>query len=82
MCIKDMINDMACYELDRSVTARMGISKNGDPIKSVSMHRSCSTPLWEVALVVLGTTAAVAVVCHIMKKCRCSKNEKCIMYND
>ena len=28
MCIKDMIKDMSCYELERSVTARMGISKN------------------------------------------------------
>ncbi len=74
MCIKDMINEMGCYELDRSVTARMGISKNGEPIKSVSMHRSCSTPLWQVALVTLGVTAAVAMICHLCKKSKCEEN--------
>ncbi len=73
MCIKDMINDMSCYELERSVTARMGISKNGEPIKALSMHRSCSTPLWQVALVVLGTTATVVTICHVVKKCRCNE---------
>ncbi|MBR6514834.1 MAG: hypothetical protein IKT46_08400 [Clostridia bacterium] len=73
MCIKDMINEAACYELDRSVTARMGISKNGSTIKAVSVHQSCSTPLWQVALVVAGTTATVAMVCYVMKKCRCHK---------
>ncbi len=73
MCIKDMINDAKSYELDRSINARLAISRHGYPIKVVSMHRNCSTPLWEVALVVLGTTAAVAVVCHIMKKCRCNE---------
>lgn len=74
MCIKDMIKDMSCYELERSVTARMGISKNKEPIKTVSMHRSCSTPLWQVALVVLGTTAAVAMICHLCKKAKCEEN--------
>ena len=76
MCIKDMINDMACYELDRSVTARMGISKNGEPIKSVSMHHSCSTPMWEVALIFLGATVTVAVICHLCKKSKCEDSEE------
>ncbi|MBR4881552.1 MAG: hypothetical protein IKU19_06430 [Clostridia bacterium] len=75
MCIKDMINDMACYELDRSATVRMGISKNGTPIKAVSMHRSCSTPLWQVALVTLGVTATVAMIYHLCKRPECEDNE-------
>ena len=75
MCIKDMMNEMGCYELDRSVTARMGISKNGTPIKAVSMHRSCSTPLWKVALAVAGTAAAVAVICHLFKRSECEDDE-------
>ena len=74
MCIKDMIKDMSCYELERSVTARMGISKNGEPIKAVSMHRSCSTPLWEVALIFLGATVTVAAICHLCKKAKCEEN--------
>ena len=75
MCIKDMINEVGCYELDRSVTARMGISKNGTPIKAVSMHRSCSTPLWQVALAVAGVTAAVVMICHLCKRSECEDNE-------
>lgn len=73
MCIRDMIDEMGCYELDRSVTARMGISKNGMPVKAVSMHHSCSTPLWKVALVTLGVTAAVAVICRVMKMHKCDE---------
>ena len=76
MCIKDMIKDMSCYELDRSVTARMGISKNGEPIKAVSMHRSCSTPLWEVALIFLGATVTVAAICHLCKRSKCEDSEE------
>ncbi|MBQ4601324.1 MAG: hypothetical protein IJB24_00555 [Clostridia bacterium] len=76
MCIKDMINDAKSYELDRSLTARMGISKNGEPIKSVSMHRSCSTPLWEVALIFLGATVTVAAICHLCKKSKCEDSEE------
>ena len=76
MCIKDMIKDMSCYELERSVTARMGISKNKEPIKAVSMHRSCSTPLWQVALVGLGVTAAVVTVCHLCKRSKCEDSEE------
>ena len=73
MCFKNMICDAASYDLDRSITAKMGISKNGMPIKVVSMHRSCSTPLWKVALVVLGAALTVAMICHLCKKHSCSE---------
>ena len=76
MCIKDMIKDMSCYELERSVTARMGISKNGEPIKTVSMHRSCSTPLWEVALIFLGANVTVSAICHLCKRSKCEDSEE------
>lgn len=76
MCLKDMINDVKSYELDRSVNARMAISKYGDPIKAVSMHRSCSTPLWKIALVTLSFMTGVILICHLCKKCRCKKEEE------
>ena len=71
MCIRDMIDEMGCYELDRSVTARMGISKNGIPVKAVSMHHGCSTPLWKVIIVMLSVMLTMATFCYIVKKCRC-----------
>jgi len=53
MCIKDMIYDTKNTVLDRSVDIRFAIARQGEldePIKSVSMHRRCTTPLWKIAL--------------------------------
>ncbi len=73
MCLKDMIDEAKSYELDRSVNARMAISKHGDPIKAYSMHRNCSTPLWKVVLVVLGGVLTVAMICHLCRRKPCDE---------
>lgn len=73
MCIKDMISDLSEMRLERSLTARIGISRQGEAYKSYSVHRCCSTPLWKIALWLLGITAGLMTVCCIRKKYRCNK---------
>lgn len=77
MCIKDKIENMKALRLERSFDARLAIAKKGDcyPIKSLSMHRSCSTPLWKIILLMLGITAGLMTLCCIMKKCSCDKSD-------
>ncbi len=74
MCIKD-IKDM---NLERSVDLRMGISQNGAPIKSFSVHRSCSTPLWKIALIGVGVGAGIVLLCHAMKR-RYREDDECCL---
>lgn len=78
MCIKDKIDDIRSLSFERSFDARLAISKKGDqyPIKSVSMHKSCSTPLWKLALIVLGAVVTVAMICHLCKKPKCEEMNK------
>lgn len=70
MCIKDKIEDAKALQLERSFNARLAITKKGEgyPIKAVSMHRSCSTPLWKVIMLMLGITAGLLLVVCVMKK--------------
>lgn len=73
MCIRDKIEDAKALNLERSFNARLAITKKGEsyPIKAVSMHRSCSTPLWKVVLFMLSITVTMAMICCIIKKCKC-----------
>lgn len=75
MCIKDKIEAAKALELERSFNARLAITKKGEsqPVKSLSMHRSCSSPLWKVIMLMLGITIGLMTLCCIVKKCRCKK---------
>lgn len=71
MCIKNMIADVKDMNLDRSFNARIGISRKGEALKGVAVHHSRSTPLWKVAMFILGTVLAIMAVSCIMNKCKC-----------
>lgn len=77
MCIKDMINDSKNMTLDRSIDMRLALSRNdgsSTDVKCYSFHKSASTPLWRIALWILGIIAGMIIVCKIVK---CKKQHKC-----
>ena len=73
MCIRDMVSEVRDMHLERSLTARIGISRHGEPAKALSYHRSCSTPLWKFALFMLGVIVGLMTVCCIIKKADATK---------
>ena len=77
MCIKNMISEFKDMTLDRSFTGRIGISGRKEPIKAVSFHKSCSTPLWKVILFMLGFIAGLMMLCCIKKKCSSKRKNEC-----
>lgn len=77
MCIKDMINDSKNMTFDRSIDMRVALSRNDGSdtaVKCYSIHKSASTPLWKIALWVLGIIAGIIIACKIVK---CRKQHKC-----
>ena len=80
MCTKDMIcnaKNKICdakeLVLERSLDARMAIAKKGElaPLKSISFHKSCSTPLWKIIAVTLGISTVMILLLGMMKKRSC-----------
>ncbi|MBR5515930.1 MAG: hypothetical protein IKU52_06980 [Clostridia bacterium] len=84
MCMKDMLCEAKdkMYEakdlvLDRRIDARMSIAKKGEldhPIKSVSMHRDCYTPLWKLLAIAMGMAAGSLALYFFMKNRSCNRN--------
>ena len=69
-----MIDEAKSYELDRSINARMAISKQGEPIKAYSLHRNCSTPLWKVVLISLSVMLGIAMIWHLCCRHHCDED--------
>ena len=84
MCMKDMIctaKDKMCdakeLVIDRSLDAKMAIAKKGEltPLKSISFHKSCSTPLWKIVAITMGITAGMIFIIGLTKKKNCNNCE-------
>jgi len=61
-----MITDSKDMVIDRSVDIRFAVAKRGEldkPIKTMSVHRRCTTPLWKIIVWI-----AVGVLIFIVLK--------------
>lgn len=80
MCVKDMVSEAKTkFEesknivLSRSFDMKMALEhKGGKPIKSVSMHKNCSTPLWKVIALTVGIIGVTTMLVALMKKACCN----------
>jgi len=79
MCeAKDKMCEAKDLVLDRSIDAKMAIAKKGelhDPIKSFSVHRSCSTPVWKLFAIAMGMAAGSVALFLLIRNRSCNTDD-------
>lgn len=68
---KNMLMGSKELVLHRSFDIKMAIAKKDEldsPCKSICLHKSCSTPLWKIALWVLGIALALILIRKMRKR--------------